>query len=152
MLSNGFDVPLRLKLRPSKLLFQFQVLMHGLALLALMLPSSLLFEIKFMLVVILIIHLAFVTRRYRQQLNSNEQLIWQKGDLWISLIADSVTSWNCLSNTLVKAWFVIVNLSNENGNRTLLIVKDQCDALTFRRLKVRLKYFQGEAAMPTDAS
>jgi len=152
MLSNGFDAPLHLHLKPSKSLYQFHLLAHGMAMLAIFIPSGLLLEIKAFLLVSVVLQFGLITRNYRQLQNTKEQFIWQKGDIWLSKSADSVTSWTCLPNTLVKARFVIVNLANECNKRTLLIMSDQCDIQTFRRLKVRLKYYQGEAAMPIDAS
>ena len=51
MLSNGFDAPLRLKLDPSRLLIQFQLLVHVLAIIAISLPSSVPLAIKLILYV-----------------------------------------------------------------------------------------------------
>lgn len=150
MLSNGFDAPLRLKLKPSRRLIQFQMLVHVLAIIAISFPSSVPLAIKLILYVYVVYSAVRIQYEYKSA--RSESFVWQKSTQWLEDIDGKETFWSCQSGNLVLPWFVVVNLVSENQKRRLLIVKDQCDAPSFRRLRVKLKYFQGEAAMPTDAS
>ena len=150
MLSNGFDAPLRLKLDPSRLLIQFQLLVHVLAIIAISLPSSVPLAIKLILYVYVVYSAVRIQYEYKSA--GCELFVWQKSTQWLEVVDGKETFWSCQTGNLVLSWFVIVTLTSENRRRRLLIIKDQCDAQSFRRLRVKLKYFQGEAAMPTDAS
>ena len=150
MLSNGFDAPLRLKLEPSRRLIQFQLLVHVLAIIAISFPSSVPLAVKLILYVYVVFSAVRIQYDYKSA--HSELFVWQKTTQWVEIVEGKETFWSCQSGNLVSPWFVVVNLASENRRRRLLIVKDQCDAQSFRRLRVKLKYFQGEAAMPTDAS
>jgi len=152
MLSNGFDAPLRLELNASKILIRFQFLVHLLAIIAISFPSDVPLVIKFVLYVFVAISAVMLQRKYRESISRTALFIWQKNSLWIESNNDKQQVWQCQPGNLVTAWFVVVRLYSEKKKRSLLIFKDQCDAQSFRRLKVKLKYFQGEAVIPTDAS
>ncbi|MGD8783024.1 MAG: hypothetical protein PVG75_01240 [Thioalkalispiraceae bacterium] len=150
MLSNGFDMPLRLKLKSSRLFLRFQAFLHLLAVIAIYLPSSIPLFIKaiFMAYVIFSAYKALRTFLDKQR----ESFVWLKEGDWLSQSSDGDRSWQPATGNLVTAWFVVVNLKAGRDSRQLLIFNDQIDTETFRRLKVRLKYFHGEAILPTDAS
>ena len=152
MLSNGFDTPLRLELKTSKILISFQLLVHLLAIVAISFPSSVPIFIKFVLFVFVAVSAVMLQRKYRYRLHHVELFVWQKNSLWIESGGDKQQVWECQPGNLVTPWFVVVRLCSENKKLSLLIVKDQCDAQSFRRLRVKLKYFQRVAVMPTDAS
>ena len=152
MLSNGFDAPLRLELKTSKILISFQLLVHLLAIIAISFPSDVPTVIKFVLYASVIVSAVMFQRNYRDSMSRAELFVWQKNSLWIESDNDKQQVWQCRPGNLVTPWFVVVRLYSEKKKRSLLIVKDQCDVQSFRRLRVKLKYFQGVAVMPTDAS
>jgi hypothetical protein len=152
MLSNGFDAPLRLKLSPSRLFVYFQLFVHGIALFGIMLPSALSLMSKAGLALFIVIHFIRLLRDYYRQSKQNELTVVIKGNHWFLYEKELESVWTCEAVTLTTAWFLLVKLTNDVGHRSLLVSKDQCDMQTFRRLKVKLKFFQGDAAIPTDAS
>ena len=151
MLSNGFDAPLRLELKASGILIRFQLLVHFLAIVALSFPSDTPLVIKLILYLFVVVSAIMSQRKYRENVGDPELFIWQKKSNWIEIKKGRENVWHCQQGNLVTPWFVVVGLQNEKKRR-LLILKDQCDAQSFRRLRVKLKYFQGVAVMPTDAS
>jgi len=150
MLSNGFDAPLRLKLEPSRLLIRFQLLVHVLAFVAISLPSAIPISIKIILCGFVFTSTALMY--YKHKKSDIEEFMWQKNTLWLESVDEKEKLWYCQRGSLVTPMFVLVRLLNENQKRLLLIVQDQCDEQSFRRLRVKLKYFQGEVAIPTDTS
>jgi hypothetical protein len=153
MLSNGFDAPLHLSLEPSRFLVRFQNMVHMLAIAAVSLPSSLPFSVVIVLYFIIVISAVRLVRNYRHQLKSlPKKFCWQKNSTWIEYSNDEEIIWNVLPECLVTDWFVVARMESSEEKRSLLILKDQCKKQTFRRLRVKLRFFQGEAAIPTDAS
>jgi len=152
MLSNGFEVPLHLKLEPSKLLLSFQLFANLLAIVALSIPSAILFYLKIILTTLVIFNIFKLLHDYRRDPGKAKLWVWQKKAIWIECFDTDNRIWQCRQNNLVTPWFVVVTLYREGESYRLLIVKDQCDQDVFRRLSVRLRYFQGEAAIPTGAS
>ena len=75
MLSNGFDTPLRLKLDASKLLINFQFLVHLLALTAIALPSAIPFIVKLLLATFIVLSGIMVWRNHRYEIVNNELLV-----------------------------------------------------------------------------
>ena len=152
MLSNGFDVPLRLTLKASKILIRFQLSVHLLAIVALGLPSNIPLVVRIFFFIFVIASAAIMQRKYRHRKSCDELFVWQKKALWVEYLAGKEICWLCQPGNLVTPWFVVVRLCNKEQKCPLLIFWDQCDAQSFRRLRVKLKYFQGEVAMPTGAS
>lgn len=152
MLSNGFDAPLHLRLKASKVLIRFQLSVHMLAIFALGLPSNIPLAVKVFLFVFVIVSAVIMQRNYRHRIPRDELFVWQKKALWVEYLDGGETCWLCRPGNLVTPWFVVVRLCRKEQKRSLLIFWDQCDAQLFRRLRVKLKYFQGEVAMPTGAS
>lgn len=152
MLSNGFDTPLHLELKPSWIFIQLQIIAHCVALFAIVSPSAMSVLVKTGLLIFVAGHFVLLLRDHLKLKNLQEKLVWQQGGDWLSIYNGVVEVWNNLPGSLITSWFVLIKLSNAKDTRTLLVFRDQCDTQTFRRLKVRLKYFQGEATIPTDAS
>ena len=152
MLSNGFDAPLHLELSTSRILLYFKLLVHLLALVAISLPSGIPIIVKILLYIFVIFSAVITLRKFWQSALQQQYFIWQKKSLWVEYLDGKEQLWHAQSDHLVTPWFVIVKLCNTGNTLLLLILKDQCDKQTFRRLRVRLKYFQGEAAIPADAS
>jgi hypothetical protein len=98
------------------------------------------------------LYFVFVVYAYYRQTAQLNNIVWQKENIVNSFQDGQEMTWTCLSGSLVTPWFVLVYVKNSTGKHSLLVCKDQCDEQTFRRLKVRLKFYQGDAAIPTDAS
>ena len=150
MLSNEFGVPLPLRLEPSKLLLRVQLLAHILALIALGLPSAIPIAVKITLAIFVFANLAVTLRKNKK--GQIENITWHKDDIWLEQINGQIKTWHSTSGSLVTEMFVIVTLASEGKKRRLLVVKDQCNPQSFRRLRVKLKYYQGAVAIPADAS
>ena len=151
MLSNGFEVPLHLQLKKSKLYLGFLIGNHMLALLAISLPSSIPVLIKVVIAIAVFVHAVIQTRKYSQSFVQPPIWVWQKSGIWFELSRNDEAIWLCGTHHLITSWFVIVDLYNDENKHSLLIFKDQCSVDSFRRLRVRLKYYQEPVASPTDA-
>jgi len=131
---------------------RFQLLVHLLAIIAISFPSAIPLMIKVSLYFFVVMSAVILQRKYRDSRSHPEIFVWQKNSVWLELDNDTEYAWQCLHGNLVAPWFVVVRLQSEKKKRSLLIVRDQCDGQSFRRLRVKLKYFQGVAVMPTDVS
>ena len=78
MLSNGFEVPLHLKLEPSKLLLSFQLFANLLAIVALSIPSAILFYLKIILTTLVIFNIFKLLHHYRRDPGKAKLWVWQK--------------------------------------------------------------------------
>lgn len=142
MLYNGFAGPLRLKRKLSRLLGGYLVSLHGLALYALCQPLAMPTGVH---VILLIGWLAsFMYHiRYFWLLRDNEAQawVWQAGGCWLRG-SDSPVFSLVINRSLQTPWFVILALSAEGQKpENLLVLRDQVDENSFRRLRVRLKFF-----------
>lgn len=151
MLSNGFDVPLHLELDGSKIFLGFQLFVHLLAIVALGIPSAVPLSIRLTIIILLVFSALYYLYKYQQSSAFKSIWVWQKGNSWIEVSKGNNRIWQCQQSNLITPWFVIVRLRNEHNTYSLLITKDQCQKNLFRRLSVRLKYFQGDATSPTAA-
>ena len=150
MLSNGFDKPLHLKRKPSRLLAAYLVCLHALALLALLQPLALSILVTAALWGSLLASAGYHVRYFRRQCDDETTYwVWQASGTWLRGGKEQVY-------TLVSAksvntpWFVIVTLSNLTQQQRLLVLCDQLDADTFRRLRVRLRLHYDEAVASSE--
>jgi hypothetical protein len=146
MLSNGFDKSLHLKRKTSRVLAVYLVLIHGLVLIALVQPLAIALLIQAMLYAGLFASIAYHVVYFRRQSDGQYYWVWHSGGVWQHGLEGQV--FRLLSARCIQTpWFVLVTLINiENQRRQILIVRDQVDADTFRRLRVRLKLHHDEAA------
>jgi len=139
MSSNAFNKPLRLARKPSRLLATYLVLLYLLAFVATGLAGiPLLF--KFGSALLLLI--GGFTHYHWYQLHSHDAKtfwVWQSDANWIEDIAGRLQSWSLQPGYVITPWFIMLVLGNAAGKkRRLLLIRDQTDRDTFRRLSVRL--------------
>jgi hypothetical protein len=146
MLSSGFSRPLPLKRKPSRLFAVFLLVMHGLALAALLLPLALTDVVHTALFVGLMASAFFHLAYYQRQQDNEAYWVWDANGSW--RYGDNHQAFQVvLTKTVQTPWFVTIALRNaERQQQLLLILGDQLDADSFRRLRVRLKLHQEEAA------
>lgn len=147
MLFNGFAEPLRLKRKSSRLLGVYLLGLHGLALLVLCLPLAISYGLHLVLYFLLLMSAIYYVFYYSQQHDNDiTTWVWQKGGGWIRNQSTSVVYSLRLRRSLQTPWFVMISLSAQGYKpEHLLILYDQVDADSFRRLRVRLKFYQDEA-------
>ena len=145
MLSNGFARPLHLKRKTSRLLAAFLVNMHVLALLALLQPLALNSILQVLLFGVLLFSGIYHAVLFRRQSDGQHFWTWQAGGAWRYGEVDQAYAL-VSSSTVQTPWFVTLTLSNRQQQRRLLVVRDQLDADTFRRLRVRVKLAHEDAA------
>jgi len=147
MLSNGFATPLHLKRKPSRLLASYLLLVHLLALLALIQALAVPPLLRLTAFGLVLLSVVYQSRRYRRQQDV-------ASGYWICYADGSWRYSGEEANYVLRAagcvntpWFVVLTFSGAGGEqRRLLLLCDQIDADSFRRLRVRLKFYQEEAS------
>lgn len=150
MLSSGFSKPLLLKRKPSRLLAVFLLVMHGLALVALLLPLALTAVVYAALYLGWVASAFFHLIYYQRQQDNEAYWVWESSGTW--RYGDSQQAFQVVqAKTVQTPWFVTITLRNAEGQQQLLLIlHDQLDADSFRRLRVRLKLHQEEAAASSE--
>jgi hypothetical protein len=146
MLSNGFDKPLLLKRKTSHLLIFYLVGIHVLALLALLqpiaLPPAAMLVLWFILLTSVGVHARYIRR---QRDNTDNYWVWQTNGMWQRVNADQ-TYLLVPSKSVSTPWFVAATLTTPaREKQRLLLVCDQLDADSFRRLRVRMHLYYDKA-------
>ena len=151
MLSNGFDKPLHLTRKPSRLLAAYLVLLHVLVLLALLQPLALASWVQAGLWLIWIFSAGYHRYQYRRQSDVHyDDWVWQTGGTFVRG-QESACYTVVAAKSLCTPWFVRLTLAGMDGRQQrLLVVRDQLDVDTFRRLRVRLQLHYDEAASSKD--
>lgn len=149
MLSNGFDKPLHLRRKPSRLLLIYIVALHLLAGFSLLQPINLAGFAFSILWLCLIVSAGFHVWYYqRQSRDSTTYWIWQASGAWVRAADEDQLYILDTSKSVSTPWFVMVMLRNTNRQYIRnLIVSDQLDADMFRRLRARLKLHYDDAAV-----
>lgn len=151
MLFNGFARPLRLKRKPSPLLGLYLVCLHGLALFALCQPLAIPLVAHVVLLIVWLASVVYHAFYYRRQHDDEPSAwVWQSGGSWLRGRAAQAYSL-IIRRSLQTPWFVMLCLAAPGRKPVyLLILYDQIDADSFRRLRVRLKCYQDEATARRD--
>jgi len=150
MLSNGFDKPLHLRRKSSRLLAAYLVVVHGLALIALLQSLAVTQLTHAMLYTCLLASLACHAVYFRRRADGKNYWVWHPGGVWRQGLEERAFRL-LAAESIQTPWFALVTLINvEQQRRRLLIVRDQLDADTFRRLRVRLRLHHDEAALSSD--
>jgi len=145
MLSNGFARPLCLQRKRSLLLASYLIVIHLLGLIALFQPMQISSFVLGLVLVLLAISAAYHFRYYRLQCDDALYWIWHANASW--QYGEPTQTWQlALSKSVQTPWFVTLTLVSPQQQRRVLIVRDQVDADTFRRLRVRLKLHHEDAA------
>ena len=139
MLSNGFAGPLALRRRPSTILTVYLVCLHGLAALALLQPLELVPSVRVCLWLMLIVSGLYHWRYARQQCDAAQYWVWSDKGGW--QYGDDPRAYTLRAGKSVATpWFVTLALSSPGQKiQRLLIVRDQLEPDTFRRLRVRIR-------------
>ena len=140
MLSNGFETPLLLKLKSSRMLFIVRLAAHGLALLAISLPLNIYFVFKLLLYFIVLTSLLITILNKIKTKDRQRIFRWRDTHDWIESKNTGDVVWVCQRGAIITAWFVIVTLQRGKKRQSIFISADQCSKPLFRRLSVRLKY------------
>ena len=147
MLSNGFEIPIQLKPVSSKLYCYFVLSTHAMAIIALLHPSSLPPWLRLLLVVCVVASGIYHIRR-RAGVN-REAWVWQHSGVWKREQDNMESNWRLSRIFSLTRLFVVLRLVNDAGQREdVLWFRDQFDADCFRRLRVRLRFFQVDATRP----
>jgi len=146
MLSNGFARPLRLKRKPSRLLATFLVAIHTMALIALLQPLAVNAIVHTALFASLLLSAIYHVMHFRRQCVGQDDWVWQASGIWQRGDADQPYTL-VLAKSLQTPWFVTLTLADlEQRQQRLLVMRDQLDADSFRRLRVRVKLHHDETA------
>ena len=149
MLSNGFAIPIKIELTPSVYYRNTLLGMHGLACIALFIPSSLPVWIRLTIGLVVLVSGVLHLKRNTGHLNA----CWMLHDVqhWRTAKDQFQHRWRLTQIITVTQWFVGVRLQNEQDEKiNLMIFCDQLDPETFRRLRVRLRFAQVDATSPGD--
>ncbi len=148
MSSNGFEIPIRLDRKPSYYQLGFSVITHCLALVASIYSSGLPLIVK--LVLIILIGISFVYQARAIITNLPVWVCYKNGE-WLLQSESGSEVWQLVAVQSVTPWFATFQLRNSaNRKIDVLVVRDQVDDQTYRRLRVYLKLAQVEAAIPGD--
>ena len=147
MLSNGFEIPIRLDAVPSRLYFYFILLVHALAMIAMLYPSSINSLLRGLMAIGVIISCIY---HLTIQLRADRWVwIWQQSGLWLGEQDGFQVAWRLHHTFSETYWFIAIRLVNDlNQKQDLLLLRDQLDADSFRRLRVRLRFAQVDATRP----
>jgi thiamine transporter ThiT len=147
MLSNGFDKPLLLTRKPSRLLAAYLALLHTLGVLALLQALAIPTFGQVGLWILLTLSAGFHARYHRRQCDhSNTGWVWQASGAFVRGNDDAIYSL-ITNKSVCTPWFVILTVTGvEQRPRRLLFIRDQLDVDTFRRLRVRLQLHYDDTA------
>ncbi len=140
MLSNGFDTPLHLTIKPSRTLFLIRLAAHALAILAVSLPLGIDLEFKIALYFFILTSLVFTLTDKNKRKNQQRNFRWRESHNWIESVSGREVVWVCQRGAIITNWFVIVTLQQGKKRQSIFIGADQCTKQLYRRLLVRLKY------------
>ena len=146
MLSSGFETPLHLKRKPSRLLAGYLLCGHVFVLLAfiqaLAIPVALHVVLWLLWAASIVYHLF---RYWPYSYDTHAYWVWQAGGDWLRHESTETTVMH-LKNVVQTPWFILVTLHAENASQRCLYFVDQLDAPTWRRLRVRLDSSQAVEA------
>ena len=132
--------PLRIHLRQSRRLIQYQHLLHALILL-----YALAATLKYpaMLAAVLIVSASWLrfTLRSNRQSNSEQEIIWDSNGCWrIREGQGDYEQYAALSSCFNAYWLTILGFQRSRLRRRYsLILGDNCDPEQWRRLRTRLQ-------------
>ncbi len=147
MLSNGFAIPIRIEPTPSRYFVVLALSVHGLAILALMLPSSMPIWLRVLIGLGVLVSCVYHLKNNTG--NRNTSWVCQVTGQWYRSKDNGQYGWHLSGVSTLTNLFVSFSLCNDAGKKAkLLIFRDQLDENTFRRLRVYLRFAQVEATMP----
>lgn len=115
-------------------MLRYLVLVHGLALLSVMLlPVGV--GLRLCMALLLVVSFMHAWRRQQQPV----RLVWRDTD-WLIRCADREHKAELLASSLLTAWLTLLHFKLDSGRRLcVLLLPDALDSDHFRRLRVRLR-------------
>lgn len=133
-MSLAYATPLELDIRPSAAVRRYLVLVHGLALLSVMLLPV---EVSLRGVAAMLVLVSFMLAWHRHK--QSVRLEWRETD-WLIRRAERENKAELLASSLLMARLTLLHFKLDNGRRLcLLVLPDALDSGHFRRLRVRLR-------------
>lgn len=143
MSSKKYASPLHLEIKPSRFLFYFLVALHFFAFILLwLLPLFLIWQILISIFIIASGNYSVKMHATKQLPSSVIGLIWDVGDQWFVQTREGKTQPVILhGNSYVHPKFTLLNFKQENKwfAKAVILLWDNVDENSFRRLRVRLK-------------
>ena len=139
---------LRLEVQPSRLLLRAQFLVHGLALMVLAYPLGVPLWLRVGLFVLLGISLFSLSRN--ETFSRVHHLLLDAEDRWFRLGADGEReALRLRGDSWLGSGMAVLRFARAQGGRPLnvVILPDNLDAETFRRLRVRLRQASAESGV-----
>lgn len=126
--------PLTLELSASVVLNAFLIVVHALAVLA-VLYAQIDWTVQMIFVVMIGIYFIY----QKQSINQSAKLIWFSGNDWHLYLDGEYTEARLTSMSFHSSWLIILAFKARSGRRVNVpLLYDALDAEVFRRLKVRL--------------
>jgi hypothetical protein len=138
MSSKKYASPLVLKPDSSRIYLGLMLFVH-LGAMAVVIPLSFHWSIKFVLWIVLLTSLMLVLKK--QGKGDVQCLTWKEGSDWALLLENGTeVEARLLTTTYVNPWLVVLNFKfvEDNRQRSVTLFRDALDQETFRRLRVRL--------------
>lgn len=141
-MSDVFEAPLRLELRPSRSLRRWLIAVHATALLSTLLQPL---WPGFALLLVVAASAGTGWRRWRQ---APPQLLWRADGDWELATDGGGGTLRLGRRPVVHPRLVVIPLRPVAGGRLrhITVLPDMLDAASFRRLRVRLRRHRGDAA------
>ncbi len=144
MSHKKYRQPLDLKPYSSRCLFIIWLEVHLLAASALLLPTTLSWYWRSML--LLAVAFSAWSTLYNVRFQTIKKACWKmKGDFELELLDGKYVQAHLLAGSLVTEWLIILHLLCADGSKhQWLILPDMIDRETYRRLCVRLRQWHGD--------
>ena len=143
MSSKKYATPLRLEIKPSKILFFLLLILHFLALLIIYtLNFDLLITVLIVIPVFISAYFSIFKITLQKSKNSIIKLVWDGNNEWIleNKIGEKINA-ELLKDTYISSMMTILIFKCEGQfvTKNIVLLKDNIDENDFRRLRVRLK-------------
>ena len=136
---NKFETPLDLRFKISRYLFSFLLIIHVLAALGLVLPLSLPWWLRAVMLAMVMASMLFYYRHWIKH-PAVTGLHWQQGNQW--QLCNAQGQWLDASQRgeiIVLSWLVWMQLYDKQQRRyPLLVLPDMLNSDLFRQLRARL--------------
>lgn len=142
MWQNKFESPLDLELTPSRYLLYYLIALHGLAIVALLMPMHLPDAVRGLLVVAVTAGLLWQIYRYRRQWRVISRLIWRTDGSWDYWSGErQMEGMQLLPSSYVTSWLIILHLRKPGNSRvTVVLLPDSLPPDIRHQLRIRLLY------------
>ncbi len=142
MWQNKFESPLDLELTPSRYLLSYLIALHGLAIVALLMPMQLPIAVRGLLLLAVTAGLLWRIYRYRRQRRITTRLLWRADGSWdYQAGKQRMESMQLLLSSYVTSWLIILYLRKSGTSRvTVVLLPDSLPKEQWHRLWIRLHY------------